>query len=236
MPLIPAFIFDMDGTLVDNMPVHARVWAEYLTALGIDLDEARFHAQAGGKTNPDILRLFVDPNLDDAQAAAMGEAKEALYRRRAHGQLQPVQGVEVFLGQAQALGVPLALATSADRANVDFILAELGLADSFAVEVIGTDVPRGKPFPDLFLAAAASLGVPPSHCLVFEDSLAGLEAAHRAGMRSVALATVLPAADLARQPGVLRVAADFTELDAADMTRAMAERAADSRPAALPPT
>ncbi len=221
MRLTPAFIFDMDGTLVDNMSLHAEVWAEYLADLGIDLDEAQFHVQAGGKTNPDILRLFVDPTMGDQEAAARGEAKEALYRERARGHVRPVAGLAVFLAQAATMGVRLAVATSASRANVDFILGELGLVDTFAAIVIGTDVARGKPFPDLFLAAAARLGVSPSACVAFEDSLAGLEAAHRARMRAVALATTLPVADLARQPGVMRVVADFTKLDAADLARAV---------------
>ncbi len=220
MHLTPAFIFDMDGTLVDNMRLHAEVWAEYLADLGIDLDEAQFHAQAGGKTNPDILRLLVDPAMSDQEAAARGEAKEALYRERAHGHVRPVAGLAAFLAQASTLGAQLAVATSADRANVDFILGELGLVDTFAAIVIGTDVARGKPFPDLFLAAAARLGVSPSACVAFEDSLAGLEAAYRAGMRAVALATTLPAADLAQQPRVIRVVADFTELDAAELMQA----------------
>ena len=219
MPPTPAFIFDMDGTLADNMRLHAEVWTRYLADLDIDLDEAQFHVQAGGKTNPDILRLLVDPAMSDPEAAARGEAKEALYRAQARGRVRPVAGLAGFLAQAVALGAQLAVATSASRTNVDFILGELGLTDTFAAVVIGTDVARGKPFPDLFLAAAEQLGVLPSACVVFEDSLAGLEAAHRAGMRAVALATTLPATDLARQPGVIRVAADFTALDAAELAR-----------------
>lgn len=212
-----AFIFDMDGTLVDNMAFHGQIWVEYLADLGIDLDKERFHREAAGKTNPDILRYLVNPGLTDAEAHEMGERKEQIYRDQARGRLPAVSGLHAFLAQARALGVRLAVGTSAGQSNIDFILGELGLSETFEVVVGGAQVARGKPFPDLFLAVAERLGLPPAACLVFEDALAGLEAAHRAGMQSVALATTLPAEELAAQAGVIAVARDFTGLNAGEL-------------------
>ncbi len=204
-----AFILDMDGTIVDNIPFHVRSWLALLAELGVPITEAGFIRRMVGKTNAETLRELVGADLTDEQIAAYAERKEALYRELYRPHLRPVPGLDEFLQDAHRLGIPLALATSAPRANIDFVLGGLGLDGHFQA-VIGADrVARGKPHPDLFLAAAEALSMTPARCLVFEDSLMGLEAARRAGMPAVAVATTLDPREFARLPNVVRVTRDL---------------------------
>jgi beta-phosphoglucomutase-like phosphatase (HAD superfamily) len=110
-----AFIFDMDGTLVDNMGVHTEVWIELLHEQGVGIDTATLQPRMSGKTNALILREFIGDHLSDEQAAALAERKEALYRSAYGPHLQPVAGLLPFLEEAQRIGVPMAVATSASR-------------------------------------------------------------------------------------------------------------------------
>jgi beta-phosphoglucomutase family hydrolase len=207
------FIFDMDGVLIDSMPVHVQAWLQVLAERGVTPAPAEFLRATGGKTNPQILREFVGCQLGDAEIAACAEQKEQLYRALYRDRLAPVPGALAFLEAARRLGVRMAVATSAEQANREFVLGGLGLRDYFTAVVGGEEVRRGKPDPEAFLTAAGRLGLAPARCLVFEDALAGIQAASRAGMRAVALATTLAAAEFRDLPHVVQVAADFTRLD-----------------------
>lgn len=213
MDLIEAFIFDMDGTIVDNMGFHSQVWVEFLAELGVSLTPTEFHRLTGGMTNRQILRQMIGDHLSDPEIAAYSEQKEVRYRSVYRNHLKPVAGFMGFLEEARRLGAPMALATSAERPNIQFILGGLGIESVFRAVVGAEEVERGKPDPEMFLKAAGRLGVDPERCLVFEDSSAGLKAAHRAGMRAVALATTTAPEVLRGLPGVVRVAEDFTTLD-----------------------
>jgi len=205
-----AFILDMDGTIVDNIPFHIRSWLALLAELGVPITEDEFIRRMVGKTNVETLRELVDANLADGEIAAYAERKEALYRELYRPHLRPVPGLDEFLQDALRLGIPMAVATSAPRANIDFVLGGLGIEGYFQA-VIGADrVSRGKPHPDLFLAAAEALGMAPARCLVFEDSLMGLEAARRARMPAIAVATTLDVRELVGVPGVVQVVENFS--------------------------
>jgi HAD superfamily hydrolase (TIGR01509 family) len=127
-----------------------------------------------------------------------------------------IAGLERFLNEARQLGVPMALATSAGRENIEFVMGGLGIGSFFSAIVAADDVQRGKPHPDLFLAAAQRLAVPPGDCLVFEDSLADIEAARRAEMRTVAITTAHAASELS-YPSVVRIIQDYTSLELASL-------------------
>jgi beta-phosphoglucomutase len=163
--------------------------------------------------NPQILRIMLGQDLSEAEIAAHAKRKEAVYRSLYAPHLKPVAGAIDFLAQARQHHVPIALATSADQPNIDFILDGLGIASAFDAVVGAEDVERGKPHPEMFLTAAAQLGVEPGGCLVFEDSRAGLEAARRAGMVTIALATTHSVDELRELPGVVSVVEGFTALD-----------------------
>lgn len=206
-------IFDMDGTVVDNMAFHDRAWSGLLDHLGIALDMDAFRRRTAGKTNPEILRELLGADLSDADIVALGDRKEAFYREFYAPHLRAIDGFFEVIDRADRHGVPYALATAAGPANIAFTLNGLGLTERFATVVGAADVKNGKPHPDMFLAAAERMRVAPERCLVFEDAPAGVEAARRAGMRAVVVTTTLTPAEVADLPHVLRAVATFAELE-----------------------
>lgn len=213
MSLPAALLFDMDGTLVDNMPFHERTWLAMLADGGVEIGPDEFHRRAAGRTNPDILREFFGDRLTSDERNRWAERKEARYREEYAPHLRALDGLDQFLAAAHRLGIPLALATSGNAPNIEFVLEGLGIRDLFDATVSGDEVRRGKPDPEMFLTAAERLGVAPQGCIVFEDSLAGVEAARRAGMRTVVLATGPTPLDVAGRPDVLRVVPNYLGLD-----------------------
>ena len=202
-------IFDLDGTIVDNMPVHADAFAIFVGRHGLPpltLDDRR---RLDGRRNRDIFPDLFGRRLSDAEQLAFAEEKEALYRELSVGRLVPADGLVRLLDCLGAQSIPVAVATSAPPENVRHTLAELGLASRLACIVGSEQVPRGKPFPDVFLAAAARLGVAPADCVAFEDAPIGVIAARRAGMQTVAVASSF-GADVFLAPSV---GADFVVRD-----------------------
>ena len=208
-----AFLFDMDGTLVDNMAFHCRTWLELLEREGHPITEEQFYREASGKTNREILRQYLGEALSDAACADYAVKKEALYRELYGPHLAPIAGLIPFLDKAKAAGIALALATSAGENNIQFVLKGLGLESYFEASVRGDEVTKGKPDPEIFLTAAARLSVPPKNCVVFEDAFAGIEAGGRAGMPVVALATTLKPEQMTEIAHIIRITTDYTELE-----------------------
>lgn len=187
----------MDGTLMDNMAVHAEAFAIFVGRHGLPPLTMADRARLDGKRNRDIFPdLFGRPLEEDFLQACIKE-KESLYRDLSRGRLTPLPGLLGLLDSLASAGIPAAIATSAPADNVAHSLAELELEDRLTLVVRSDQVPRGKPFPDVFLAAARLLGVAPEHCLAFEDAPAGLQAARAAGMACVAITTGFTAATLA---------------------------------------
>lgn len=183
-----ALLFDLDGVIVDSNPVHVQVWKEYLSRYGIDPGGA-LPGLMYGRRNDEIVRDFFGSHLPAEEIHRHGAEKEAFYRRRMRDQLSQrlVPGIRDFLRRHR--GVPKAVVTNAEPANVEFILNEAGLAEHFTVVVDGHQVERPKPAPDIYLLAAHLLGKNPAECIVFEDSETGVRAARAAGARVVAVAT-----------------------------------------------
>ena len=197
-------IFDLDGVIVDSMPVHKQAWERYLSSLGYDGSDvaSRMH----GRRNDEIVRDFLGPDAAPHLVEGHGAAKEQLYREMMEEDLvsRLVPGIAAWL--ARLTGAPLALATNAERAYVDFVLHGTNLRRYFPVIVDGSQVPRPKPAPDVYLRASTELGIPPRNCVVFEDSPVGVEAARSAGMRVVGVLTHANALE-----GTVFVITDFRE-------------------------
>jgi beta-phosphoglucomutase family hydrolase len=219
---VPAFLFDMDGTMVDSMPWHVRAWAAFANEVGCEPPGQDFFRRTTGMTGVEVMRAF----LGDRPAAELGahvERKEAIYRSMFAPHFREVCGFRAFARAAKAAGVNVACATAGDADNIAFVLDHLGFHGFFDAIVGAHDVARGKPHPDLFLLAAERLGVDPAACLVFEDAPHGIEAARRAGMPAVAIATMLPAHELGAPGHVIARAADFTRLDLAALLAQLTE-------------
>jgi HAD superfamily hydrolase (TIGR01509 family) len=182
-------VFDLDGTLVDNMELHAEAFAGFMANHGLPpLDEAQ-RARLDGKRNTDIFPDLFGRALPREELLAYSDEKEALYRRLSRGRLAPLRGLGRLLDALARAGIPVAIATSGPADNVRHTLAEIGLAERITAIVRGDQVPRGKPHPDIFLAAAERIAVPAPECIAFEDAPSGVAAAQAAGMLCVAVAT-----------------------------------------------
>jgi beta-phosphoglucomutase len=184
-----AVIFDLDGTIVDNMSLHAEAFAAFVTRHGLPPFTESDRIKTDGRRNSEIFPLLFGREMAREEWLAYEVEKEGLYREISRGRLTLVPGLTTVLDRLAAERIAVALATSAPKANVAHTLGEVGLATAFPVIVRGDMVPQGKPAPDVFLEASRQLDVLPGQCLVFEDAPMGITAARAAGMRVVALTT-----------------------------------------------
>ena len=207
-----AFIFDMDGTLVDNMRFHGAAWQKMLFENGVETDAQVFLVKTAGKTNREIIPHFFK-NATEERLLELGLRKEALYRELFLPERRVIGGAIEFLEAAKSLGVKMAVATAAPVANMEFILDGLELRRFFDAITTAADVSHGKPNPEVFLKSAEKLGIEPKNCLVFEDAVNGFEAARRAGMKSVGIATVNSIEDILRLASVVEARNNFGELN-----------------------
>jgi len=206
-----AAVFDMDGVLVNNSRFHREAWRRLAREEGFALPDPEFWRQAIGRPVEEAVPRILGRPVPPVEAARLARRKTALYHELADGQAPPVPGVVEFVRALAARGVPRALATSAVADSAARILEGIGLVSVFPVQVTAGQVQRGKPDPEVYLTAAARLGVSPAACVVFEDAVVGVEAARRAGMAVVGLTTAHPDAEL-REAGATWTAPDFTGL------------------------
>ena len=180
-----AVLWDLDGTLVDSGDYHWRSWRDTMRGEGIELTYQQF-LDSFGQRNDRILASWLGAGVDPARVARIGDAKEALYRELARREgLVALPGATEWVTRLHGRGWRQAIASSAPRANVEVMIEVVGIRQLIDAFVSAEDVTRGKPDPDVFLAAATRLGVPPDGCIVVEDAAAGVEAARRAGMRCI---------------------------------------------------
>jgi HAD superfamily hydrolase (TIGR01509 family) len=180
-----AVLWDLDGTLVDSADQHWRAWHETMLIAGVQVTRKQFQTSFGQR-NDVILSTWLDEPPTSERVRRLGEAKEVCYRRMVRDEgVVPLPGAERWIVQLADDGWMQAIASSAPRQNVDVVIGALGLGHYFAAIVAAEDVRRGKPEPDVFVTAAQRLAVTPDRCVVVEDTVAGVEAARRAGMVSV---------------------------------------------------
>jgi beta-phosphoglucomutase-like phosphatase (HAD superfamily) len=190
MPFPRAVLWDMDGVLADTSELHFQTWEKVLTEQGIPFDRQKFHLIYGLK-NHDILPVLAEKSLDLAWMDQLAEQKELAFRKAFPGNLCLLPGVLRWLQRFTTWGYRQAVASSAPQENVELIVDELRIRKYFNALVTPGSLP-GKPDPAVFLLAASQLGVPPQDCVVIEDSIAGIEAALKAGMHTIAVATTNP--------------------------------------------
>jgi beta-phosphoglucomutase family hydrolase len=180
-----AVLWDMDGTLIDSEDLHWISWKNTLAMDGIFITHRQF-VSSFGQRNDSILSEWLGAGATPERMQRIANAKEELYRRRVRRNgISPLPGVADWLHRLHEEGWLQAIASAAPRANIDAVLAALSATHFFQAVVSAEDVHRGKPDPEVYLSAAAAVGVPPERCIVIEDALAGIEGARRAGMRSI---------------------------------------------------
>lgn len=185
----------MDGVIVDSNPFHKIALKQFCKKYGKDLSEEELREKIYGRRNQDwLVKIFGD--LDNTTMKRYADEKEELFRKLYERDIKALAGLQDFLNEVKALDIPAAIATSAPRSNVDFTLKKTGLASYFKTILDDSFVKEGKPHPDIYLKAAAALDFAPQHCVVFEDSLAGVESALSAGCKVVGITTTHSAEEL----------------------------------------
>ena len=212
---MPAFVFDIDGTIIDSMPFHGRSWDVFLPRRGVAYDGEGFLRRTAGRTGTEIMRELFGPMGDDAAWSLVHE-KEDVYRELFRPVFREIAGFRAFARAAREQGIRIACATAGDAKNIAFALEGLGMDREFDALAGAHDVARGKPEPDLFLLAASRLGADPADCIVFEDAPLGIEGARRAGMLAVGITSGEPAHRLAG-PHVLSTYADYRAIRPRDI-------------------
>jgi len=209
--VIEAAIFDLNGTLIDDMRAHGCAWSAVVRELGAEVPPERFERDLAGMKHGETLEAVLGRRLPGPEVARLAERKEALYRELYAPELRLVPGARELIERLRAAGVRTAIATAAPAANRDFALDGLGIRRLFDAVVGDEQAARGKPAPDLYLAAARALGVEPGRCIAFEDAPNGVRAARAAGMRAAAVTTTTPAEEL-RKAGAGFTLPDFAHL------------------------
>lgn len=206
-------IFDMDGVIIDSTPMHNRAWEIYLERHG--RDSSQVQRRMHGLRNDDIVRDFFGAGMETGEILEHGAAKERLYREMMAPVLEQhlIPGIREIL--ARLSGTPMAVASNAEPANIAFVLEGAGIRDHFSRVADGHFVKRPKPDPEIYLHAAEFIGVKPENCVIFEDSIPGIQAAIASGARVVALTTSLPYFE-----GAHFHAKDFLDARLADWLRA----------------
>lgn len=207
-----AAIFDMDGVLVNSNPYHVEKWIEYLKEKGVSFVEEEVPRKILGMHNDDAFRAYFGGLMSRDEMREEGEALEARFRKVFRPHAQPMPGVVSLLNELRSASIPMAVASSGIRSNVEFVVEVLGIRPFFQFLITGDDVRAHKPDPEIYLAAAAKLGVAPGQCVAFEDSFAGIGAVKNAGMKCVAIASTFPSEDLESKTRADRVVKGFDEL------------------------
>ncbi len=202
-------IFDCDGVLVDSERWSCGAWLPVLKKRGIDAELADIEAFLG-QSDGAVLAHYARETGQALSEALIAE-KEALYFELARNTLQTFPGLIDLLDRLMQSRVPLAVASSGRPHKIRFSLQQVGLSERLTTVCSASEVTRGKPAPDLFLYAAQRLGIAAPHCIVIEDSQAGIQAARAAGMYAIGFCSSLPAQRL-REAGAHRVFSDYTEL------------------------
>ena len=198
----------MDGVVVDNHQYHFKAWMQFSQKYRYSLNEEIYRDQFNGKTNADLFRMMFG-DISTEQIAAYTKEKEDLYQEIYFPDLKATHGLVEFLEELNRHRIKVALGTSAPTRNVDFVLDNLKLRQYFPVIVDGTMVSRGKPDPEVYQLCARKLGLDPEKCVVFEDSLAGLDSGSAAGCQIIAVATSHRPVEL--KPKTDNIIFDFTE-------------------------
>jgi beta-phosphoglucomutase len=212
MPSAQAFIFDLNGTMIDDMSYHSAAWFSILNDdLNAGLTREEVERQMYGKNEELLDRIFGKGRFTKEEMANISSKKEQRYQAAFRPYLQLIAGLPALLEKASRNHIRLAIGSAAIPFNIDFVLDNLGIRPYFQAIVSADDVTVSKPDPETFVKAARMLGVPPETCIVFEDAPKGVEAALRAGMSSIVLTTMHEKSAFQRFTNVLRYIADYTD-------------------------
>lgn len=208
-----AFIFDLNGTMIDDMHFHTKAWHQILTKdLGASLSMEEVKSHMYGKNSELLVRIFGENYFTVEEANKISVEKERQYQKAFLPHLKLINGLDSFLEEAYQQGVPMAIGSAAIMFNIDFVLDNLNIRTYFKALVSADDVTKSKPDPETFVKAAQLLGMAPKDCIVFEDAPKGVEAAEKAGMPCVVLTTMHENEEFASYNNIIGFIEDYNSL------------------------
>ncbi|MED4126837.1 HAD family phosphatase [Shouchella miscanthi] len=177
-----AFIFDMDGVIINSEPLHFAVEAELAKEKGITLKEGELESYVGTRADEMWSSLKAEHQADFDVDTLLQEANEKKLAYLRDANMEPIDGIRELLEQLKEKGYKIGLGSSSTVAFIDAVLTGFSIKDQFDVVLSGEQVAKGKPAPDIYLTVANRLGVSPQHCTVLEDAAHGVQAGKAAGM------------------------------------------------------
>jgi beta-phosphoglucomutase family hydrolase len=207
-----AFLFDLNGTMIDDMNFHLDVWFDVITKdLGADLTREQVRGHMYGKNDEVLIRIFGETRFKELDFPAIARAKEERYQEIYRPHLKLLPGLREFLDYSKTKGIRMAIGSAAPLFNIDFVLDNLDIRHYFEAVVGGEDVFESKPHPEVYLKAAKLLNADPSRCIVFEDAPKGVEAATNAGMQSIVITTMHSQKEFAHCSNILFFISDYDD-------------------------
>jgi beta-phosphoglucomutase len=216
LPELKALIFDMDGVLIDNHAYHLAAWIEFCKRYDIIITPEEFKSKMFGGSNRNLMEKVFGRALEETELASKAHEKETIYRDMHAPDIEAIRGVKEFIAAARSAGYMTAVATAAPSENLHFTLEMTGMQELFDVKFDDSHVAHSKPDPEVYLKVASQLGLKPENCLVFEDSLTGIQAAQSAGMLVIGVATSLSPEELSHTWKVIH---DFTQITVFDLNK-----------------
>jgi len=214
-----AFIFDLNGTMIDDMEYHAKAWSDILNIdlnAALTLDQVR--AEMYGKNVELLDRVFGKNYFSPEREQEISVEKERKYQEAFRPHLSLIKGLDQFLKKTEASGISMAVGTAAIPINIDFVLDGLNIRHYFKAIVSADDVVKSKPDPETFIKCAELLHVRPENCIVFEDAPKGVEAAENAGMKCVVITTMHPKEQFKKYKNILSFIKDYSSSNPEDFT------------------
>lgn len=205
-----AFLFDLNGTMIDDMQYHVKAWHRIFNELGANISMERMKAESYGK-NHEVIERVMPGKFTEEEKTEMSFAKERQYQKEYKPHLRLIDGLDVFLEKAYQQNIKMAIGSAAIMFNIDFVLDGLDLRKYFPVIVSADDVSHSKPDPETYVKCAEALNVDPKDCIVFEDAPKGVESAQNAGMRSVVLTTLHEQHEFDQYKNIVAFGKDYKE-------------------------
>lgn len=206
-----AFLFDLNGTMIHDMPYHVSAWHKVIQSLGGVLSEEAMKQECYGKGEEMLERIFPG-KFSVQERIKISEAKEAKYRTDFLPELKLIEGLDQLLLNAFNQEIKLGIGSAANNLNIDFVVDNLKIRQYMQAIISGEMVQKSKPHPETFLKCAAALNIPTNQCLVFEDTPKGVACAANAGMDVIVLTTTHPKSDFEDFSNIIHFATDYKSI------------------------
>ena len=206
----PAFLFDLNGTMIDDMQYHIKAWYRILNELGANISIERVKEECYGK-NHELLERVFPGRFTTGEKNRMSLEKEKEYQQQFRPHLALLPGLHDFLRRVKEKKISMAIGSAAIKYNLDFVLDNLDIRHYFDALVCADDVSVSKPDAETYLKCATALNVRPENCIVFEDVPKGAESAFNAGMRTVVITLMHQAGDFKQYSNIEMFIKDFTD-------------------------